>query len=326
MNSQEFAELIKVVNFHAAMEEISLEDAALLLAVTKDSLRTFLNELSTHEFLNEFGGIFIDGEGENEVVICEGYGLKIPVLQLSSEEKTLIIQETGEVGEKLLKIFAQKIHKEEKDWVTKTAKTYTHKRIPGVTISLEQQEILQKIETAIYEKLKIKITYALPEDGKNKTMVFNPAGLVYYKYDGFWYLVGFEEQKIIRPQIIRIDHITSVLFEQKKAEIPEGFQIESFFKNRWGMDTGEAVKVKIRFLPEANVIDKAQRELKARGFRGLKFLEDGSLLWEDKVFGVSDLLFWLRSFGSSVEVIEPIELRQEIVENIKELIKMYKEK
>ncbi|NYE58837.1 helix-turn-helix transcriptional regulator [Carboxydothermus ferrireducens] len=326
MNSREFAELIKVLNFHAAMEEISLEDAALLLAVTKDSLRSFLNEVSTHEFLNEFGGIFIDGEGENEVVICEGYGLKIPVLQLSSEEKTLIVQETGDVGEKLLKIFAQKIHKGEKDWVTKTAKTYTHKRIPGVTISPEQQEMMQKIETAIYEKLKIKITYAIPEENKNNTVVFNPAGLVYYKHDGFWYLVGFEEQKLIKPEIIRIDHITSVLFEQKKAEIPEGFQIENFFKNRWGMDTGEEVKVKICFLPEANVIDKAQRELKARGFRGLKFLEDGSLLWEDRVAGVSDLLFWLRSFGSSVEVIEPRELRQEMVENIKRLMEFYEVK
>ncbi|GAV22397.1 helix-turn-helix transcriptional regulator [Carboxydothermus pertinax] len=326
MNSREFAELIKVINFHAAMEEISLEDAALLLAVTKDSLRSFLNEVSAHEFLNEFGGIFIDGEGENEVVICEGYGLEIPVLQFSSEEKTLIVQETGEAGEKLLKIFAQKIHKEEKDWVTKTAKTYTHKRIPGVTISSEQQEIMQKLETAIYEKLKIKINYAIPEESINNNVVFNPAGLVYYKHDGFWYLVGFEEQKLIRPEIIRIDHITSVLFEQKKAEIPAGFQIESFFKNRWGMDVGEEVKVKIRFLPEANVIEKAQRELKARGFRGLKFLEDGSLLWEDKVSGVRDLLFWLRSFGSSVEVIEPRELRQEMVENIKRLMEVYEVK
>lgn len=308
------------------MEEISLEDAALLLGVTEDSLRSFLNEVSAHEFLNEFSGIFIDEDGENEVVICEGYGLKIPVLQLSSEEKTLIVQEAGETGEKLLKIFARKIRKEEKDWVTKTAKTYTHKRIPGVTISQEQQEIMQKIETAVYEKLKIKITYAISEESKNNTVVFNPAGLVYYKHDGFWYLVGFEEQKFYKPEIIRIDRITGVLFEQKKAEIPEGFQIESFFKNRWGMDAGEEVKVKIRFLPEANVIEKAQRELKARGFRGLKFLEDGSLLWEDKVTGVSDLLFWLRSFGSSVEVIEPRELRREMVESIKRLMKVYEVK
>jgi len=55
------------------------------------------------------------------------------------------------------------------------------------------------------------------------------------------------------------------------------------------MNPGGSVRVKMWFLPEANVVEKAYKELRARGFQGIKKENHGSLLWEDSVSGAQEL-------------------------------------
>ena len=47
-------------------------------------------------------------------------------------------------------------------------------------------------------------------------------------------------------------------------------------------------------------------------------LEDGSLVWEARIASTVEMLPWIRGWGAQVEVIEPEELRQQLVRETEE--------
>ena len=67
----------------------------------------------------------------------------------------------------------------------------------------------------------------------------------------------------------------------------------------------EGTVVKVRFYDEANVINKATRELTHRNPIELFKDDSGSLIFSDEVYGIDSFLNWIYSFGSSAQILEP---------------------
>ena len=83
---------------------------------------------------------------------------------------------------------------------------------------------------------------------------------------------------------------------------------------------GETMTIRARFTPyQARWIRERQYHITQR----LEELPDGGLIITFQVGGTEEARRWLLSFGADVEVLEPAELRAEIVEELQKLQKIY---
>lgn len=109
-------------------------------------------------------------------------------------------------------------------------------------------------------------------------------------------------------------------FEQHLA------QLEARTAQSWLIDTGRTVTVRARFF---HPVGAPQNFIKERvllqGQWGRISEEAGadSFLYEIEVNGTFEIRPWLRSFGSSCEVLEPLHLRKEMIDEWKEIAGYY---
>lgn len=188
------------------------------------------------------------------------------------------------------------------------------------------KELLDKlwqISNAIKEQKILSIGYfKVGTDGKlqeevSKRSIY-PLGLLFSEY--YFYLIAFIEGKSYEyPAIYRVDRIKDLIATDKryKVDYSKRFQDGEFRKLIQFMQTGELERVKFRFtgrsieavldrLPNAKVIKEKQ----------------GEYIVEPKLFG-KGIKMWLLSQGDSVEVIDSSKFREEMIETIGRMRKLY---
>lgn len=188
------------------------------------------------------------------------------------------------------------------------------------------KELLDKlwqISNAIKEQKILSIGYfKVGTDGKlqeevSKRSIY-PLGLLFSEY--YFYLIAFIEGKNYEyPAIYRVDRIKDLIATDRryKVDYSKRFQDGEFRKLIQFMQTGELERVKFRFtgrsieavldrLPNAKVIKEKQ----------------GEYIVEAKLFG-KGIKMWLLSQGDSVEVIDSSKFREEMIETIGRMRKLY---
>jgi predicted DNA-binding transcriptional regulator YafY len=156
-------------------------------------------------------------------------------------------------------------------------------------------------------------------NGRISNMLIRPLVVVANAMEEMYYVVTIQNQALLP---LRLDRIHYYEISKEQIEIEDLSPLEQL-ANIWGMETGESVDVKLMILNEANVQSKIQKELANR--TNAKWTWDNDVLYfEDKVIGINNFRSWLNSYGSSVLVIEPQSLREEIIESAKKRIEYYK--
>jgi predicted DNA-binding transcriptional regulator YafY len=101
-----------------------------------------------------------------------------------------------------------------------------------------------------------------------------------------------------------------MLHQTKESfEVAEDFDFEEFMRPSFGVYQGKPVKVRIWFSPDAAGYIK---EKIWHDNQEIVLQKDGSIVFEAKVAGTEEIKFWVMSWGSKAEVLEPQSLREEI--------------
>ena len=153
-----------------------------------------------------------------------------------------------------------------------------------------------------------------------RKITVDPLGIVYYSRLRYWYLAARQ------GDIIKTYHLNNIqeVHETNEAFVyPEGFSLKTWFGPRWGMEYGDLIGVKVRFLNRAQTWAKVRKDVAHRTSE-LAVLEDGSLLFQDNIIGVNEFITWVLGFGSAAEILEPIELRELILKRVRETLGNYK--
>jgi len=177
------------------------------------------------------------------------------------------------------------------------------------------EEILRTVEQAIRYRRKVSFEF------NSGLVVAAPLGLVYYSRLRQWYLAVNSDDTVKTYNLARIANVKE---EQAPFVYPEGFSLRDWLAPQWGMEFGEPFQVKVRFTNRAQTFAKVRKDVAHRQCRLTE--EDGgkSLIYEDTVIGRNEFIAWLLGFGSAAEVLEPEELRQEILLRIKETLARYR--
>ncbi len=199
----------------------------------------------------------------------------------------------------------------------------------GMGSLLDKEDIKEKwsiLEEAVINERKISFIYSKKTGGSEIFKTF-PLGLFLEQKTGFPYLIGVSNlRKPLSPQYFRVDRINRIELLDS-FDYPEDFKLNEYQRKVWGVQPDKAVRVKVKFYDEASVIQKALKELKYRyppeSYNLQKEDKETVLIFEWEVTGLKSFRSWLLGFGSSVEVLEPEQLRQSMIETAIKMKRFY---
>lgn len=174
---------------------------------------------------------------------------------------------------------------------------------------------------AMDKKEEIEVVYKGMGSQKVTTRNIAPYGLMFH--EGLWYVLGHcSLRKDIR--IFALDCIKGFKITGKGYNIPADFNMDDYFKPGWHMIRyGEPVQVVLKFT------DHYARWIKRRTWHPTQIIEeqkDGSIIFKVTVEGTDELKWWTYHWIPYCEIISPPELRREVEEEMKAMLKEYKKK
>jgi len=125
-------------------------------------------------------------------------------------------------------------------------------------------------------------------------------------------------------RVFRVDQIIDALpYTKEKFEYPEDFKLKDYMAQSWGViNDGELCRVKLNFSP--NVAFRVKNIIYHPSQTVDEELADGSIIVSFNVCGIKEMKTWIVQWGSSVEVIEPYWLREDMYKLAEDILKMYK--
>ncbi|MDF2837726.1 MAG: transcriptional regulator [Paenibacillus sp.] len=163
------------------------------------------------------------------------------------------------------------------------------------------------------------------EAGGNREQAL-PLKIVYDHQYGRWYLLGWGARHGIKKY--RLEGVTDLAVGDA-VDLPSWSGklklLEDRIRHSWLVDTGRKTLVRARFYkPGPAVPDFVRERVLQQGQWGVIAEEDDiSFVYEIEVNGTVEIKPWLRSFGSSCEVLAPARLREELIAEWKEIGRYY---
>jgi predicted DNA-binding transcriptional regulator YafY len=197
--------------------------------------------------------------------------------------------------------------------------------------------------SAIRDRRKVQFLYFSPKEGRSyaakptnpmferesegKLEKALPLKIIYDHQYGRWYLLASDKRNDIRKY--RLEGITQI--EEGEAVSEEDFLtkktlLEEKLSLSWMIDTTNPVTVRAKFinpLPGRDANFVKERVLLQGQWGVITEEDEHSFTYEITVNGFTEIKPWLRSFGSSCEILEPCQLRQEMIKEWKEILAYY---
>ena len=182
----------------------------------------------------------------------------------------------------------------------------------------EDCNISTVLNSAIYYYQWIKINYKR----NNEQFVYTilPIKITYQLDNGIYYLIAYDKIKDIIA--LRIDCITYLEGTDTYEEEIDDKEVVDWLNKTWGFESGEAVKVKIKFRNDgSNSIIKAKKVLSNKGQQ--LYNKRGDYIFEGEIYGINYFKSWLRGFGASVQILTPKPLIKDMQNSNKRLLQNY---
>ncbi|KGK85499.1 hypothetical protein DP73_18540 [Desulfosporosinus sp. HMP52] len=256
----------------------------------------------------------IDGEIAPETrFYLDTYNRKHSPLHLTVGEALQILSSVNseEKSPKLLSLRQKILHSLDLD----SPGTFRYVKGNMTTAAEVDSEVLILLQQAISKHRQIGFTYnSLP-------ITADPLGLVYYSRLRQWYLAAVNDSLIKTFNVSKIMNLEEL---SKSYIYPEGFSLKAELAPRWGIEFGKPFNVKVRFLNRSQTFNKVRKDVAHRQCKLTVENGGASLLYEDTIIGRNEFSVWILGFGSAATVLEPLDLRDEIMARVKAALRNYK--
>lgn len=133
-----------------------------------------------------------------------------------------------------------------------------------------------------------------------------------------WYMLGNSDLGL---RIYSLDRFVDMEELEERFEFPKGFDAEEYFRNYFGVIIGEEPEdIRIRVVPDQV---KYFRTLPLHESQRETVQEDGSSVFGYHIAPTFDFVQEILSHGADVEVLEPVELRERIADNVAGMASCY---
>jgi predicted DNA-binding transcriptional regulator YafY len=164
--------------------------------------------------------------------------------------------------------------------------------------------ILEKLRRATRERRRVQLIYRAYNQPGTTERTFDPYALVHGW--GWWYIIGYCRLRQAHRSF-RVDRIVDLTLLDVTFELPADFDIHAYLASN--PTEQRLVKVRLRFKAEFKRLAQDNRSW----WEALEEQADGSLI----VTMVNPDVLWassiVLSFGPAVEVLEPDEVKQQVI-------------
>jgi CRISPR-associated endonuclease/helicase Cas3 len=187
----------------------------------------------------------------------------------------------------------------------------------------DYERIMESVATAWLQSRKLDIRYRPLRAHRPFDEVFHPYMLEPSAIGRGTYIIGYSElvhdlrvrkvERIQRPPILLDESFV----------VPETFDIQRLLSGAWGVwfDTDEQpTTITLRFSTYV-----AERVMETRWHPSERKVQDadGRVVWTAEIDAVEEMLPWIRGWGADCEVLEPAEIRDKMVANLRRLARLY---
>ena len=179
---------------------------------------------------------------------------------------------------------------------------------------------LETLTRAWSDRHKVRVWHKM-EDGRVFEYTFAPYFIEPYAVGQTTHVIGWREP----PGALRtfkIERLLRAELTDQSYAIPDDFDPRQLLADAWGIwyTEAEPVTVALKFHPRV-----AHRVRETRWHRSEQVEEqaDGSLVWQARVAEPQEMLPWIRGWGADVEVLEPKELREQMMGEARRMAQMY---
>jgi predicted DNA-binding transcriptional regulator YafY len=179
------------------------------------------------------------------------------------------------------------------------------------------KEIINRVTDAALNRKTIEIVYYTMSRRKKTRRKVDPYRVWFF--DGTFYLIGLCHMRN-EVRIFALDRIKMLHQTRETFTIPENFNLDDFMGSSFGVYQGPPIHIKVWFHPDVAgyIKEKIWHESQQ-----IHPQPDGSIIFEAQVAGTDEIRFWIMTWGSKAEVLEPESLREEIRAEAERMARRY---
>ena len=174
------------------------------------------------------------------------------------------------------------------------------------------------LQSALSEQTLLQARYDAYYEGQVLDLVLHPYYLAHVHRG--WYLIAYSEHHGA-TRTFKVERFLQIKKLAEKFTLDRRFSLDDYLGCAWNMIRGDRrYHVKIRFLKQvaANVDEIAWHKTQRAVYQ-----DDGSLLFEVDVDGVSEIAWWVLGYGEQAQVLEPPELRKIVAGHVERMSLFY---
>lgn len=172
-----------------------------------------------------------------------------------------------------------------------------------------------EIQAACISKKKLHIKYCSVSSGETERTIY-PYGLV--TRNNFKYLIAYCENREIELTF-KLMRITQVEALKDTFDLPSSFSIKEFMKNHLGLFHDENYNLKLLI---KRPFSKSVSEGLFAANQKIKWVDGENIIFEGQMSGKPDIIRWILSMRTSVTILEPQDLKEEIKEELRKMVEI----
>ncbi|MFC1894082.1 helix-turn-helix transcriptional regulator [Chloroflexota bacterium] len=119
----------------------------------------------------------------------------------------------------------------------------------------------------------------------------------------------------------KIERIVDIQVMSDSYVLSSGFDANAYLGSSWGISVEGGLKtIKLKFTPE---ISRIMEETMWHPSQVLECQSDGSVIMTLRITDTAELRSWILGWGEKIQVLEPDEIRQNIIETAKAMLDVY---
>jgi predicted DNA-binding transcriptional regulator YafY len=182
------------------------------------------------------------------------------------------------------------------------------------------ETIFHQTLSALFRGNSLRISYRTPHTGHDTERAILPLHLLHYM--GNWHLIAFcSLKKDLRD--FALSRIKRIEPAEHPVELPHGFlPVEDFITKSFGLiNSGKEIEVCLLFSPDVAewISEQVWHQSQEIGRNG-----DGSITLRFPVSDFREVKREILKYGAQVEVVSPVELRQDVKEEIEKMMAVYR--
>ena len=179
--------------------------------------------------------------------------------------------------------------------------------------------IYQTLIDGIEKRRTVHIEYQSLTEWERISTKLRPYHLFFSDHN--WYVIGLssEHGEVRNFKLIRM--LSAELLDEPFS-LPRTFQLDRYLGNSWRMipESGRDTHVIVKF---DSLVARNVSEVNWHHSQKIKFLPDGSMIFEVKISGLMEIVWWILGYGDQAEVLQPVKLRRMVAHRAKRMAARY---